>query len=200
MSRFDVLISGVLMGFIAPKERKHLSADALFGLLRNTFAKVPDHRSDNANMTLPDALMSGFAMFSLKCPSLLDFDKQRAEANLKTIYGIACAPCDSSLRAMLDPASPESLRPSFKAVFGYLQRGKALEEMVFFTGCYLLALDGTGSFSSKKVHCPSCLEQHHRDEERDCQRRQAAAGCHRRGREPVIRTLVLGCRSRSRTR
>jgi hypothetical protein len=163
MSCFHALISGVVMGFIAPKERKHLSADALFGLLRNTFAQVPDHRSDNAKMTLTDALMSGFAMFSLKCPSLLDFDKQRAEANLKTIYGIACAPCDSYLREMLDPASPESLRPSFKAVFGRLQRGKALEEMVFFKGCYLLALDGTGYFSSKKVHCPSCLEKHHRD-------------------------------------
>jgi hypothetical protein len=40
----------VVMGFIAPKERKHLSADALFGLLRNTFAKIPDHRSDDAGM------------------------------------------------------------------------------------------------------------------------------------------------------
>jgi hypothetical protein len=81
MSRFDVLISGVLMGCIAPKERKHLSADALFGLLRNTFAKVPDHRSDDAGMAFTDALRSGCAMFSLQCPSLLDFDKQRAEAN-----------------------------------------------------------------------------------------------------------------------
>ncbi len=38
------------MGFIAPKERKHLSADALFGLLRNGFAKVPDHRSDDSDI------------------------------------------------------------------------------------------------------------------------------------------------------
>jgi hypothetical protein len=60
------------MGFIAPKERKHLSADALFGLLRNHFSTIPDHRSDDAGISLTDALMSGFAMFSLKCPSLLD--------------------------------------------------------------------------------------------------------------------------------
>ncbi len=83
-------------------------------------------------------------MFSLKCPSLLDYDKQRAEDNLKTIYGIERAPCDSYMREVLDPLSPESLRPSFKGVFGQLQRGKALEAMVFFKGCYLLALDGTG--------------------------------------------------------
>src|SRR5467141_4918890 len=151
------------MGLIAPKARKHLSADALFGLLRNGFSKVPDHRSDGSKMTMADALMSGFAMFSLKCPSLLDYDKQRADANLKTIYGIQCPPCDSYMREVLDPLAPESLRPSFKAAFRQLQRGKALEEMVFFKGCYLLALDGTGYFSSKTIHCPSCLEKHHRD-------------------------------------
>ena len=151
------------MGLIAPKARKHLSADALFGLLRNGFSKVPDHRSDGSKMTMADALMSGFAMVSLKCPSLLDDDKQRADANLKTIYGIQCPPCDSSMREVLDPLAPESLRPSFKAAFRQLQRGQALEEMVFFKGCYLLALDGTGYFSSKKIHGQSCLEKHHRD-------------------------------------
>ena len=151
------------MGLIAPKARKHLSADALFGLLRNGFSKVPDHRSDGSKMTMADALMSGFAMFSLKCPSLLDYDKQRADANLKTIYGIQCPPCDSSMREVLDPLAPESLRPSFKAAFRQLQRGKALEEMVFFKGCYLLALDGTGYFSSKTIHCASCLQKEHRN-------------------------------------
>ena len=151
------------MGFIAPKERKHLSADALFGFVRSLFANVPDHRSDDTDITLTDALMAGFAMFSLKCPSLLDFDKQRAEGNLRTIYGIERAPCDSYMREMLDPISPASLRPLFKGVFRHLQRGKALEEMVFFKGCYLLALDGTGYFASKTIHCQSCLEKPHRD-------------------------------------
>src|SRR6267378_1569340 len=134
------------MGLIAPKARKHLSADALFGLLRNGFSKAPDHRSDGSKMAMADALMSGFAMFSLQCPSLLDYDKQRADANLKTIYGMQCPPCDSSMREVLDPLAPESLRPSFKAAFRQLQRGKALEEMVFFKGGYFLALDGTGYF------------------------------------------------------
>jgi hypothetical protein len=113
-------------------------------------------------MTLTDALMAGFAMFSLTCPSLLDFDKQRAEGNLHTIYGLERVPCDSSMREMLDPVVPESLRPLCTGVFRQLQRGKALEERVFFQGGSLLALDGTGSFSSKTIHCSSCLEKHHR--------------------------------------
>src|SRR6266403_4379409 len=107
--------------------------------------------------------MSAFAMFSLKSPSLLAFDKQRAEGNLGTIYGIIRAPCDTYMRETLDPVSPESLRPSFKSVFRQLQRGKALEDMVFLDGHYLLALDGTGYFSSPTIHCASCLHKVHRN-------------------------------------
>jgi len=151
------------MGLTAPKERNYLSADALFGLLRNTFAQVPDHCSADAGLPLRAARMSGFAMLSLQGPSLLDFDKRRADGNVHTIYGIACAPCDSSLRERLDPVSPEGLRPSFTAVFRQLQRGKALDARVFFTDGYVLALDGTGSFSSKTMHGPSCLTKPHRD-------------------------------------
>jgi hypothetical protein len=35
--------------------------------------------------------------------------------------------------------------------------------MVFVEGHYLLALDGTGYFSSQQIHCASCLERHHRN-------------------------------------
>jgi hypothetical protein len=31
--------------------------------------------------------------------------------------------------------------------------------LVFSEGCYLLSLDGTGYFSSQKIHCGSCLEK-----------------------------------------
>jgi len=162
LKRSQVFTMGVAMAIRAPKGRKHLSADALFRLVRNDFATIPDHRSDAVDISLTDAMMSGFAMFSLKAPSLLAFDKQRAEGNLETIYGIAHVPCDTSMRERLDPVSPESLRPVFRHVFRQLQRGKALEEMVFLDGSYLLALDGTGYFSSQTIHCDSCLQKVHR--------------------------------------
>ena len=54
------------------------------------------------------------------------------------------------MREILDPVEPESLRPIFKQSSVQLQRGKALEEMVFVQGHYLLALDGTGYFSSHR--------------------------------------------------
>ena len=156
-------MSGVAMSIVAPKERKHLSADALFGLVRSGFATIPDYRLGETDISLTDALMSAFAMFSLKSPSLLAFDKERAEGNLETIYGIERVPCDTHMREILDPVSPEWLRPLFKSVFRQLQRGKALEEMVFLDGYYLLALDGTGYFSSQTIHCASCLHKVHRN-------------------------------------
>jgi hypothetical protein len=61
--------------------------------------------------------MSAFAMFSLTAPSLLACDKERAEGNLETIYGIARVPCDTHMREILDPVFPESLRPVCKRVF-----------------------------------------------------------------------------------
>jgi hypothetical protein len=107
--------------------------------------------------------MSAFAMFSLKSPSLLAFDKQRVEGNLGTIDSIDHVPCDTYMRERLDPLSPESLRPSFTSVFRQLQRGKALEAMTLLDGHYLVALDGTGYFSSKTIHCTSCLQKVHRN-------------------------------------
>ena len=151
------------MSIVVPKGRKHLSADALFRLVRSSFANITDARGEEVEIPLPDALMSAFAMFSLKSPSLLAFDKQRIEGNLETIYGIPRAPCDTRMRERLDPVSPESLRPSFTSVFRQLQRGKALEDMVFLDGHYLVALDGTGYFSSPTIHCASCLQKVHRN-------------------------------------
>jgi hypothetical protein len=151
------------MSIVVPRERKHLSADALFGLVRSGFANIPDYRLSDPDISLTDALMSAFAMFSLKSPSLLAFDKERAEGNLETIYGIERVPCDTLMREILDPVSPESLRPVFKSVFRQLQRGKALEPMAFLEGHYLLALDGTGYFSSTQIHCASCLHKVHRN-------------------------------------
>lgn len=151
------------MGLVVPKVRKHLCADALFDLVRGTFTDVTDHRNGNPDITMTDALMSAFAMFSLKSPSLLAFDKERADDNLRQIYGIKRAPCDTTMREILDPVNPEFLRPAFRQVFRQLQRGKALEDMMFVEGHYLLALDGTGYFSSKEINCDSCLEKHHRN-------------------------------------
>jgi len=149
-------MTGLSRSILAPQVRKHLSADALFRLVHSDCARLPDDRVGETEIALADALMSAFAMFSLKAPSLLAFDKERAEGNLHTIYGIERVPCDTRRREILDPSSPTWLRPAFQSVLRHLQRGKALEAMTGLDGHCLLALDGTGYFSSKTMHCASC--------------------------------------------
>lgn len=141
--------------------RKHLNADALFATMKNGFAKIEDHRPGNVQHSLADASMAGFAMFSLKDPSLLAFDERRSVAphNLKTIYGMGSIPCDTSMREILDGVDPNDLRPLFKDAFRQLQRGKVLEKMVFMNDCYLLNLDGTGYFSSSKLFSNACMKK-----------------------------------------
>lgn len=140
--------------------RKNLSASGLFKLVKAEFEKIKDWRADNQVISLADALMSGFAMFSLKDPSLLAFDNRRTtDGNLKRIYRIETIPCDTQMRTILDEVDPEELRSQYKAVFLQLQRGKVLEKMVFMDDSYLFSMDGTGYFSSKQVHCSSCLEK-----------------------------------------
>ena len=141
------------------KVRKYLSADSLFKMIREQFKQISDSRKGNTTISLCDALMSAFAMFSLKDPSLLAFDERRKEEdhNLKNIFGIEQIPCDSQMREIIDNIPNESIRPAFLANFRRLQRGKALEPMVFMEGCYLLALDGTGYFSSEKLNSKACM-------------------------------------------
>ena len=145
----------------ARKLRKHLSSDSLFGQLHSGFQIIPDHRCrpENVEIPLADALASALAMFSLKDPSLLAFDARRNDENMKALFGIGRIPSDTSMREILDGVEPECLRPSFVDVFRQLQRGKALKSFLFDQGCYLLLLDGTGCFSSQKIHCSSCMEK-----------------------------------------
>jgi hypothetical protein len=140
------------------KARKHLSADALLRCVRDRFKRIPDARDPKASIALPDALMSGFALFSLKDPSLLAFDQRRSDRNLLNLYGIAQVPSDTQMRQILDRVEPDRLHPAFADLFAHLQRGKVLPRMAFLDDYYLVSLDGTGYFSSHCIHCDSCLQ------------------------------------------
>ena len=138
---------------------------ALFATIREDFAKVPDHRAANASIPLADALMSGFAMFSLKDPSLLAFDERRLERpeSLHSVYGVGVIPSDTQMRTILDEVAPTHLRRAFRSVFHQLQRGKVLPKLTCLGGHLLLAIDGTGIHSSENIGADYCLTKERRD-------------------------------------
>ena len=147
--------------------RKALSAPGLLRNARKSFDEVEDPVASR-RFSLSECLMSGLAVFGLKYPSLLRFDRdartdETVRANLKTLYGIERAPCDTALRERLDEVDPWELRGAFTRVFAALQRAKGLEGFTWLDGHSLLSVDGTGYFSSSSVHCAHCCEKHHKD-------------------------------------
>jgi hypothetical protein len=110
--------------------------------------------------------MSCIAVFQLKFPSLLQYDKQRTEdqtlkSNLKNLYNVKNPPADTTMREKLDIINPVDIRGTFKKVFAAAQRGKVLEQYQYLGGHYVLAIDGTSQFSSGKIHCDNCCVTNH---------------------------------------
>jgi len=146
--------------------RKDLSIPSIIRHLHRLFSKISDPLSlKNSNISVVDHLMSGLAVFSLKCPSLLDYDRKRkGEAtaqNLRDLYLIKSPPSDTYLRERLDEIDPKNVRPGFKKLFSLLQRGKDLEEFEYLDGHLLISGDGIGHFSSSKISCPHCCTKKH---------------------------------------
>lgn len=144
--------------------RKQLSVSNYLRLVRHEFDGIKEHRQGSKHtISLTDALMSALAMFSLKYPSLLQFDAGRDDPvikhNLKHLYGVNNVPCDTQMRALLDPIAPSDLHRAFNRIFTELQRGKVLEGYRFLDDHYLLSIDGTGHFASSSLHCDECCSK-----------------------------------------
>ena len=147
--------------------RKDLCAGSMIFMMKEYFSRLDKHNVDFKGIKTSDALMSGLAVFSLKYPSLLQFDKRNKDAkireNLRVLYHVDHPPSDTYMRQMLDKVNPLEIKAGFKELFTVAQRGKVLERFVYMDGHYLLSMDGTGYFSSHDVHCDSCCKKGHRN-------------------------------------
>ena len=141
-----------------PQARKDLSADALIATLHATFSQISDHRK-GAKIAINDAVMAAFAMFSLKDPSLLAFDRRRLEhdKNLIDIFKIKNVPCDTQMRDIIDKISPDAFSCAYKNIFNKVEQNNELSKFKYINGCYLLSIDGTGYFSSSKLNSDACM-------------------------------------------
>lgn len=142
--------------------------DGEIASLRRLFQTVKDKRASNASHKLEDILMSGYAMFALKYPSILSFEQQSVmdRANLKSVYGVEQLCSDTQLRDVLDPIDPKFLRDEFPKKFKTLRKTGLINEFAYKIGgkkYHIISSDGVQHFSSKQVSCPCCLEKKHKD-------------------------------------
>ena len=150
------------------KRKKHLSFDSLRQSLSTLLEGMPDKRQESKRgYSIHDTLMSGFACMFFQDQSLLQFQQRLKEEkdrdNLATLFGVNEIPEQTQMREIIDEIDSEQFRPIFKEYFSNLQRGKHLKEYQLFPGLYLCSIDGSGYFSSQKIHCESCLTKRERD-------------------------------------
>ncbi len=151
-------------------QRKALSADGMINIIGNSFSKIQEHRKSGGEKvvySLKDALLTSFAAFSLKYDSLKSFFDELEESKEKKIsimhlYQTDNMPSTTRLKEIIDPIETENLRPAYNDIFRELQRGGALKNFLFMDKFYILALDGTGYYSSENVHCENCLVKKHK--------------------------------------
>lgn len=142
-----------------------VTPEVLISELREKFTLIADHRASNTSFALSDILMSGFAMFSLKYASLLQFETQTEveRENLHTLYGIERICTDSQLRKVLDLVSPYGLQDLFPYYFQRLQELGILSHYASYGKHLVVAIDGVNHFESPKVHCDCCLKKTYKD-------------------------------------
>ena len=143
------------------------SGKVLYQSLYDQFSLFPDFRNqDLIQIPIQDFFMSGFAVFTLKFPSLLKFDQEyrikNGFSNLSNLFHISRIPSDTQMRTVIDELPNEVFRPIFKSFFNKTQEAKLLSDFEAWQNTYCLAVDGTGFFYSDDVHCDNCMEKKHK--------------------------------------
>lgn len=138
-----------------PKPRRGLSADALHDTLRRRFQDVADRRRQaSCKFTMVDTLMSAFAMFATKEPSMLSYQDHHRELHIEKPFQIAEVPSDTQMRDILDGSDIEPLHEAFADLFWEVQRSGELKRWLFDGKYYLLAVEPiVRSDGDKKNDC-----------------------------------------------
>lgn len=148
------------------RKPKTIKIDQCVSILQEEFSQFKDPRVGISMIPLQDFLMASYAIFALKYPSLLNFEKSMREdqrkENLKSLFGLSHIPSDTHLRSIMDQINPDQFRIIFKKLFADVQRSKLFERYEFMRinnrPHYLLSCDGSGYFRSDKIECDACIQ------------------------------------------
>jgi hypothetical protein len=148
-----------------------LKVEECHEIILKEFSKFKEKRPI-FEIPLNNFLMSSFAIFALKSPSLLQFethctDEKTRKINLNSLFKIDRVPSDTHLRDVLETVDYGQYRPLFQRLFSFIQRSKTLEQFEFMKingqPYYLMAADGSGYYRSEKIVCDCCMIEEHFD-------------------------------------
>jgi hypothetical protein len=145
-----------------------LSFAVMLGFLEQAVTEIKDPRKESnaKRYDLKDVVLSAFSVFYMQCESFLEHQCQmqsrKGKDNAQSIFGLKQIPTMLQIRNVMDKVAAEQLFKVFNKIYqglearGYLQGFKYL-------GGLLIALDGTQSFSSEKIHCEKCSIRNHKN-------------------------------------
>ena len=121
----------------------------------------PDLRTGKNNVyELVDLGMSAFSVFFTQSPSFLAHQREmklrKGRCNAENLFDLSKLPSDNQIRNLLDPVSPEYVRPVYRHIFLELEEAGVLERRRSFANQLLVAIDGTEYFSSKAIQSENC--------------------------------------------
>lgn len=144
--------------------------NSLVKKLHQVIETFPDPRTrPNISKSFKDAALGAFSVFYTQSPSFLAYQKSMQEANgynnAKSLFGVNDLMSDIHIRNLLDPVAPSYLSPMFSYILDGLNDSGHLDLFRSFNNNLLIAMDGTGFFSSNSINCVNCSQTHHTDKE-----------------------------------
>jgi hypothetical protein len=143
---------------------EELKLSRMIKSLEQVFEGFPEHRTGkNSQYDLADAGMGAFSVFFTQSPSFLahqrDMKLRKRHNNAEKLFELRSTPSDNQIRNLLDPVSPTHLNRFYRQAFQALEQAGVLKGYQSFAHQFLVAIDGTEYFSSKKIHCEQCSQR-----------------------------------------
>ena len=112
---------------------KRTVVDTTIARFKALGSQLPDNRTGKTcHYTMSDIVLGAFAVFFLQCPSFLArqqaMEQQRGWSNATALFKMDRTPCDTHIRDMLDPVTPEHFYPEFRALLQMVREQGYLDD------------------------------------------------------------------------
>jgi hypothetical protein len=143
--------------------QSEIDQDFLIDRVRKKLLSFTDPRNRSVTHSFHDLVMSGYAMFHLKYPSVNRFETQTAseKENLRQLFKIEQLCSDAYLRSILDQLDPSDLRDLYVENVSLLKSLGILRTYTSMQGHLICSIDGVQHFSSTEISCENCLSKQH---------------------------------------
>ena len=168
----------------ATGNHRRVVMERLLQICRSVFIQLEASypKAAQCQYRLRDCLSMALSLFVFKYPSLCQYltpsdeadpkvisavhrqrRQQRARSNIRALFAVQPILTDTTFRHRLDEVRTSAFERVFQALFKWVEQTQLWSEFETAHGTVLVALDGTGVFSSSTIHCDHCRITNHRD-------------------------------------